>query len=78
MTFQNPNETVTEKLLMNSLQGLVTGSIAGSLLKADYLDISTQIENDGNELLPSILVRGNQSGTVLRISVEVVEEGDVS
>jgi len=63
---------------MNSLQALVTGMIAGSLTKPDQLvDIEVQIlTDDKGDYLPEVAVVGRQSGTILRVSVEVVQEGE--
>jgi hypothetical protein len=60
---------------MNSLQALVTGMIAGSLAGDDrdqLVDIDVEIAMDASgNYLPEVKVTGRQSGTVLRVSVEV-------
>jgi len=59
---------------MNDLQMLVTGHIAGSLLRADHMSLEVELGRDAKgNYLPEILVMGIESGTQLKITVEVVD-----
>jgi hypothetical protein len=63
---------------MNQLQALVTGVVAGSLTNVHDLiviDVEIQTDDEGN-YLPELYVIGRNSGMKLRISVDVVEEGE--
>ncbi len=63
---------------MNDLQALVTGMVAGSLSLVDdfiALDVELSTDDAGN-YLPELYVTGRNSGTKLRISVDVIEEGE--
>jgi hypothetical protein len=62
---------------VNSLQALITGMIAGSLAKADQVEIDVEVITDlKGDYLPKLYVKGRNSGTLLLVSVEVLEEGD--
>lgn len=60
---------------MKELQALVTGAVMGALLKASaqgqpfLIDVEGQTDGDGN-YLPEIIVRGRESGEVVRVVVE--------
>lgn len=59
-------------------QSLITGSIAGALMKASgegghlLIDVDMPVDEAGN-YEPVVLVTGRQSGEKLRVIVEVVE-----
>ena len=57
---------------MNELQALVTGMLIGALMGQDAvaIEIEPQYDAEGN-YLPEFLVEGKESGTMLRITVEV-------
>ena len=57
--------------MAHDLKPLLTGSIIGLLMRSDVLDISVApvIDKEGN-YLPKIVVRGNQSGEAILITLE--------
>lgn len=63
---------------MSELQALVTGAVMGALMKTSgeggpfLIDVEGAVDGDGN-YLPEILVRGRESGEVVRVRVEVEE-----
>jgi hypothetical protein len=61
---------------MDELQALVTGAVVGALMTVDEnwlaIDVEPERDGDGN-YLPVVHVTGRNSGTRLRISVDVVE-----
>jgi hypothetical protein len=58
----------------NDLQALVVGVLYGSLMKADFLTIDLEIEDDEKgDIQPWFFVTGRESGAKLRVSVEVVD-----
>lgn len=57
-----------------ALQMMVTGMLLGSMVgeENDFLDIDVtpMFDDDGN-YLPEFTIKGNQSGTVLKVKVEI-------
>lgn len=63
---------------MSDLQALVTGSLAGALMKADaegplMIDVEVGVDDEGN-YTNAILVTGRESREQLLVTVEVVPE----
>lgn len=63
---------------MNPLQALITGWLYGSLCDARSKGLAVSAEpvvDEHGQAKPEIIVIGEESGTKLRITVEVEEEG---
>jgi hypothetical protein len=57
---------------MNELQAIVAGTIAGALGSADWIKIDVVLLDDGaGNFLPEIVVVGRESGTRLRVRIDV-------
>jgi hypothetical protein len=60
---------------MNDLQAVVTGMIVGALMSRHLaIDVQPTFDDEGN-YLPELVIVGRESGTRLRIRVEL-EDGE--
>jgi hypothetical protein len=64
---------------MTEFQALMTGAIAGALMRASadgpfLIDVEQGVDEEGN-YLPEILVRGRESGEELVVTIEPAPEG---
>ena len=62
-------------MIHNDLQALIVGTLVGALMGQQHLKIIVEPNyDDANNYLPEFIVTGRESGTRLRVSVEVIEE----
>lgn len=60
---------------MENLEALTTGSLLGVLSSQDVLDVTVwPVTDDEGNYLPELLVQANQSGAVIRITIEALTE----